>query len=141
MTLPKIVISRCFIKPVRYDGTQVADPFVTKLLPYIEILDICPEVGMGLSIPRKKIVVLLEGGEKRLLQPETGIDFTSAMQNFTQETLKGLSDVDGFLLKAKSPSCGVGSTKLYQNGRVIKKNLWILCRSNKKDFSIFTSGR
>lgn len=134
MNKPRLVLSRCFLKPVRYDGGRVIDPFVERLKNYIEVIDICPEVGLGLSVPRERIIIVLEGDEKRLIQPDTGKDLTEEMLQFSEKTLQALPEVDGFILKAKSPSCGVGSTKLYKDNKFFKKTYGFFASAVKSTF-------
>ncbi|MFN4132478.1 MAG: DUF523 and DUF1722 domain-containing protein, partial [Caldimicrobium sp.] len=131
---PRIVLSKCFLKAVRYDGGRVYDDFVDKLINFVEVIEVCPEVGMGLTVPRERLIIKLEGNSKRLFQPDTGKDFTEAIQKFSQEFLKMLSEIDGFLLKAKSPSCGVSSTKLYKEDKVIKKTSGFFAAFAKKAY-------
>lgn len=118
---PRIVLSQCFSKAVRYDGGRIWDDFIEKLKKYVEVIEVCPEVGMGLGIPRERLVVMQRGENKILFQPDTGRDYTEDIKRFSQAFVKKLPEVDGFILKAKSPSCGVGSTKLYIEGVVAKK--------------------
>lgn len=118
---PKILLSRCYSEPTRYDGGIVNDAFINKLKQYIDFINVCPEVEIGLGVPRKRLIVVKTENSKRFLQPETGEDFTERIIKFAEETLASLPEVDGFILKAKSPSCGVGSTKLYRNGLVVGK--------------------
>jgi uncharacterized protein YbgA (DUF1722 family) len=54
-----------------------------------------------------------EGGEPRLLQPATGGDHTEAMREFCDRFLEEVGEVDGFLLKGRSPSCGPVDVKIY----------------------------
>lgn len=58
---PKIVLSSCLnLEPVRYNGEIIKDPFVIKLREYCEIISVCPEVSIGLGVPRDKIIVYKE---------------------------------------------------------------------------------
>ncbi len=116
---PKIVISRCFFEYVRYDGGTVLDPFVEKLKNYVDFITVCPEVDIGLGVPRQRIIIVKDGENKRLIQYQTGIDLTEKMEEFSKGFLSKLENVDGFLLKSKSPSCGVGTTKLYLREQVV----------------------
>lgn len=118
---PKIILSRCFSEPVRYNGEMINDEFVSKLIKFVEYIKICPEIEIGLGVPRKRIIVVEEKGQKRLFQPETGLDFTEKMLTYGKEMLKSLNGIDGFVLKAKSPSCGVGTTKIYKGNVVAGK--------------------
>lgn len=134
MIKPKVLMSRCFFQPVRYNGGIVNDDFVNKLKEYTEFIDVCPEVEIGLGIPRQRLIVMEEGNEKKFFQPETGRDFTNLILQFAKKTLNSLAEIDGFVLKAKSPSCGVGSTKLYKNGAIAGKTYGFFAEEVKKTF-------
>jgi uncharacterized protein YbgA (DUF1722 family)/uncharacterized protein YbbK (DUF523 family) len=49
----------------------------------------------------------------RLVQPSSGRDVTGPMATFAAAFVAGLGPVDGFLLKARSPSCGLKDVKVY----------------------------
>jgi uncharacterized protein YbgA (DUF1722 family)/uncharacterized protein YbbK (DUF523 family) len=121
MPKPKIVLSSCFLKPNRYNGEIVHNDFIEKLKPYIDYIDYCPEVDIGLGIPRPRIIIIEDEKGKRLIQPETGRDLTEKMNEYVNNVIKGLNNIEGFILKAKSPSCGVSSAKVYKNGIIIGK--------------------
>ena len=111
---PVVVVSKCItFEPVRWDGQIIADEFVEKLKPYVNFVPVCPEVGIGLGVPRDPIRIVLVDGEKRLLQPATGLDFTDKMKEFSESFLDSLDAVDGFILKSGSPSSGFKNVKVY----------------------------
>jgi uncharacterized protein YbgA (DUF1722 family)/uncharacterized protein YbbK (DUF523 family) len=87
---------------------------VKDLQPFIEFITVCPECDIGLGIPRDPIR-LINGEKLRLVQPATGEDITEKMQVFVNGFLNNLLAVDGFILKAKSPSCGLGTTKVFES--------------------------
>ncbi len=110
---PRIVVSRCLgFAACRYDGSVIRDPVVSSLAPYVEFLPVCPEVEIGLGVPRPP-VRLVGKIDPRLVQPDTGKDWTLAMQEFSSLFLEGVKDVDGFILKNRSPSCALRDAKLY----------------------------
>jgi uncharacterized protein YbgA (DUF1722 family)/uncharacterized protein YbbK (DUF523 family) len=111
---PRLVLSRCLeLDKVRYNGEKIAYDFVREIEPFVELVPICPEVEIGLGVPRDPIR-LIEGEDgSRLYQPSTGRDLTSEMQDFSDSFLSALPPVDGFLLKNRSPSCGISDVKLY----------------------------
>jgi len=112
---PRIVISRCLnIEPVRYNGGIINDEFSKKLLDHVEYIAVCPEVDIGMPVPRPTVLLYKKGEQIRMIEPNSMKDYTDEMLNFSEAFLKSLGEVDGFLLKAKSPSCGVKDTKLYQ---------------------------
>lgn len=111
---PQVVVSKCLgFAACRYNGQVIPDPFVEQLRPFVDFLPVCPEVEIGLGVPRPPIRVILRSGERRLVQPETGRDVTEAMERFAASFLAGLPAVDGFILKNRSPSCGIKDVKLY----------------------------
>lgn len=113
---PKIVLSACLnLEPVRYNGKCIRDEFVLKLKKYCEFITVCPEVEIGLPVPRDKIIVYKKGKELGLYQPSKRVDLTDKMIEFSEKFLNSLTDVDGFLLKSKSPSCGVSGTLVYKD--------------------------
>lgn len=134
MIKPKILLSRCFNEPVRFNGGIVRDEVVEKLKPFIEPMYICPEVEIELGIPRPKVILVKEGDQKRFFQVDTKRDLTEKFLEFTKKIKPTLEKVEGAIFKSKSPSCGVGSTKLYHKGVVIGKTDGLLSESIKADF-------
>ena len=111
---PVVVVSKCItFEPVRWSGQKIANDFVEKLKPYVDFIPVCPEVEIGLGVPRDPIRIVLLNGEKRLLQPATGLDFTEKMKSFSESFLDSLNGVDGFILKSGSPSSGFKNVKVY----------------------------
>ncbi|MFW6123955.1 MAG: YbgA family protein [Acidobacteriota bacterium] len=114
---PNIVLSECInFKPVRFDGGIIKDPFANTLDQHVNYLPVCPEMAIGLGVPRDRVKVVRKNKKNfRLIQPKTGLDLTKKMSRFSEEFLNSLEEIDGFLLKSKSPSCGVSGTKTYAN--------------------------
>lgn len=113
-TRPIIVVSTCLeFEPVRWDGQMVSEPFVRALKEYVDFIPVCPEVGIGLGVPRKPVRVVDSGEGRRLIQLETGRDLTQKMTQFARSFLSSLPDVDGFIMKSRSPSSGIKDVKIY----------------------------
>jgi uncharacterized protein YbgA (DUF1722 family)/uncharacterized protein YbbK (DUF523 family) len=111
---PTILVSRCIeFDHCRYNGLTISSDVVRALMPYVEFVPVCPEVEIGLGIPRDPIRVASIGGVRRLVQPSTGADVTAAMNRFTASFLESLRVVDGFILKSRSPSCGIKDVKVF----------------------------
>jgi uncharacterized protein YbgA (DUF1722 family)/uncharacterized protein YbbK (DUF523 family) len=122
---PIIVISKCIgFDPCRYNGEMLRDKFVTRLEPHVEFLCVCPEVEIGLGIPRAPVRIVSSGDSFKLIQPSSGLDLSEAMREFNRDFLEALKEVDGFILKSRSPSCGFTDVKVYsgpEKGPVIDK--------------------
>lgn len=118
---PRVVVSQCLgFAPCRYDGSVIPDAVVEALKPHVEFLPVCPEVEIGLGVPRPPIR-LVQGTPVRLVQPDTGRDLTAEMQAFSRKFLESLSGVDGFILKNRSPSCALRDAKIHasENGPAV----------------------
>ena len=79
----------------------------------MQFITVCPEVEIGLGVPRDPIRVVVHNRKLRLVQPATKADVTERMVDFCNTFLNSLGDVDGFLLKSRSPSCGIKEVKIY----------------------------
>lgn len=134
MIKPKIVLSRCFNEPVRYNGGKIDNNFINILKKYIEYIDFCPEVDIGLGVPRKRLMIIKDNSSKRLVQEETGFDLTEKMKEYCEMVSNSIKDVDGFILKAKSPSCGVGTANLYKNNSIIGRTYGFFAEKIKEKF-------
>ena len=111
---PRIVVSRCLgFDSCRWNGEKIRDEFVERLGAFVEFQTVCPEVEIGLGVPREPVRVVKSGDELLLMQPATGGDFTHAMRSFCEGAIGAMKGVDGFLLKSRSPSCGMKDVKLY----------------------------
>ncbi|WMW22396.1 DUF523 and DUF1722 domain-containing protein [Methanolobus mangrovi] len=110
---PIIVISKCLgFAACRYDGEIIPFPLVRSMRAYVDFIDVCPECEIGLGVPREPISIIL-GDKKRLIQAATGLDLTDKMEAFARSYLGKLDDFNGFILKSKSPSCGIGTSKVF----------------------------
>ena len=107
---PRIMVSRCLgLDSCRFNGGTISFPFIEVLGRWAEILDICPEMELGLGVPREPLRLVREAGEEelRLMQNATELDLTEGMLRLAEESVERSMPLDGFLLKSRSPSCGV----------------------------------
>jgi uncharacterized protein YbbK (DUF523 family)/uncharacterized protein YbgA (DUF1722 family) len=111
---PKIVVSKCLeFDACRYDGQLITNKYIKMLKEFIDFIPVCPEVEIGLGTPRDTIKVVNNKDGKILFQPSTNTDLTKKMKTFSDGFLGQLENVEGFILKSKSPSCGLKSAKMY----------------------------
>ncbi|WP_100408092.1 YbgA family protein [Bacillus solitudinis] len=111
---PKVVVSQCLeFSACRYNGDKIKDEMIVGLQPFVEFIPVCPEIEIGLGTPREVIRLVVKGDETRLVQPKSGQDLTMEMTEFSRDFLTALEEVDGFLLKGRSPSCGITDAKVY----------------------------
>lgn len=113
---PRVVVSKCLgFAQCRWNGLTIRDQFVDRLGEHVDYVPICPEVEIDLGVPRDPVRIVQDGNTMRLMQPATEKDYTDRMIAFCSTYLKDLSDVDGFILKSRSPSCGIKEVKIYRS--------------------------
>ena len=106
---PRLGISACLAgREVRHDGRHKRSDFLTgALAPHVELVPVCPEVEIGLPVPRDTLQLVGGRDRPRLIEGATGRDHTASMERWASARIGGLADLDGFALKKGSPSCGV----------------------------------
>lgn len=113
--VPKVLVSRCLgFAACRYDGQLLKNSLVEQLQAHVEMLPVCPETDCGLGIPRAPIRICQAGEGCVVYQPATGLDVTSQLQSAIDAVFAAHPQVDGVVLKSKSPSCGLFDAKIYQ---------------------------
>ncbi len=111
---PTVVVSKCLgFAACRYNGQVIPDEFVHKMKQHVDFIPVCPEMETGLGVPRPPVRIVMDGDRKILYQPSTGRELTLEMQDFSARFLESLEQVDGFILKNGSPSCGPRNVKAY----------------------------
>jgi uncharacterized protein YbgA (DUF1722 family)/uncharacterized protein YbbK (DUF523 family) len=113
----RVGISACLLgQEVRYNGGHKRDAFLTDTFGrYVEWVAVCPEVELGMGTPRPPIRLERWGEEIRLVMPTTGEDYTDTMRAWAGRRAEDLAamDLDGYVLKKDSPSCGMERVKVY----------------------------
>ena len=116
---PKVSISKCLgFGKCRFDGSMISSNEVEQLKEYVDFLPLCPEMGMGLPAPRESLRLIRDkkNEEKnRLVTTKGGVDMTEEMLEFSKSAFTQLLEFqpNGFLLKSRSPSCGIKEVRLY----------------------------
>jgi formate dehydrogenase accessory protein FdhD len=107
----RIGISSCLLgDEVRFDGGHKRDAILIETLdPYVEWVRVCPEVELGLGVPREPVRLVSARAGTRMIGVQTRIDHTDAMREYARRRVAELvrADLSGYVLKAKSPSCGL----------------------------------
>lgn len=131
-------ISACLLgEQVRFDGGHKRFSFATEeLAPFMRFEPVCPEMAIGLPSPRPALrLVEGESDEPSLrFSQGQGSEVTAEMQAFSAEKIKQLSHLCGYLVCAKSPSCGMERVRVYQpdNGNNRKAGTGIFTRELMK---------
>ncbi len=122
----RLGISSCLLgSNVRYDGGHQLDRFLRDTLgPYVDYVPVCPEVEMGLPIPRPTLRLVGEPDAQRLVFSNSGEDVTERMTDWARKRLVELEQegLCGFVFKSRSPSSGMARVKLYDRNGIPNKN-------------------
>jgi uncharacterized protein YbbK (DUF523 family) len=114
-----IGVSACLLgERVRYDGGHKRNAFLLEeLASHVRFVPVCPEVGIGLGVPRETIRLVRRGDRVRLLG-SAGADHTDAMRRWAGTVMGELreQDLSGFVLKKGSPSCGLERVRVWDEG-------------------------
>ena len=100
---------------MRWDGGHKRERFLTDVLaPFVEWVPVCPELELGMGVPREPVSLALEAGELRLRGNASGEDWTARMRAFASQRARELeaAELCGYVLKKDSPSCGMERVKV-----------------------------
>ena len=116
----RVGASACLLgESVRFDGGHCRDRFVLgALAPFVELAPACPEVELGLGIPRAALRLEASDDGPRLVQPRSGADLTDDLAALAAS--RDLSALDGYVVKKGSPTCGLERVRVYRGGHAQK---------------------
>jgi uncharacterized protein YbgA (DUF1722 family)/uncharacterized protein YbbK (DUF523 family) len=113
----RLGISACLLgQQVRYDGGHKLDHYLVDTLGrYVEWVPVCPEVEMGLPIPRETMHLVGDPDSPRLIAPKSGADHTERMTAWARARVEKLAGegLHGFVFKKDSPSSGLYRVRVY----------------------------
>ena len=123
--LPRVGISSCLLGHlVRYDGGHKRDPFAAGALgDRVELVPVCPEVEVGMGVPREPVELRRLGRGVQMVGVESGTDHTAAMKRFAERRAAELEalGLSGYVFKKNSPSCGPRGVPVHGRGGTSRK--------------------
>ena len=113
--IPLVAVSSCLLgEKVRYDGTDKYCASLSELAGQIRLVAVCPEVEIGLGIPRQPIQLVAADGEIRVRGVEDRtLDVTDRLLICAEEVVNRLAVISGYIFKSGSPSCGIKNAMVY----------------------------
>jgi uncharacterized protein YbgA (DUF1722 family)/uncharacterized protein YbbK (DUF523 family) len=106
----RVGVSACLLgQQVRYDAGHKLDRFIAEVLPhYFELVPVCPEVAIGLGVPRPPIHLVGDPERPRAVGvKDAAKDYTEPLMAYGVQVAGELADISGYIFKSKSPSCGM----------------------------------
>jgi uncharacterized protein YbgA (DUF1722 family)/uncharacterized protein YbbK (DUF523 family) len=122
----RLGISTCLLgERVRFDAGHKLDRYLTGTLGcFVEWVPVCPEVEIGLPIPRESMRLVGDPEAPRLIAPKSGTEYTDRMKAWAHRRLEELAAMDlcGFVAKKDSPSSGLFRVKVYNEHGMAQRN-------------------
>lgn len=137
----RIGISSCLLgEKVRWDGGHKRDRFITDTLGgYFEWVPVCPELEVGMGVPRETVRLTGTPESPRMVGVKSGRDWTAPMRDHCRERVRGLEkmDLSGYILKSDSPSCGMERVRVYpEKGTATRKGVGTFARALMEHFPL-----
>jgi uncharacterized protein YbbK (DUF523 family) len=116
---PTVGISSCLLgEKVRFDGESKLHPIIVDIIgPHVEWVPICPEVEVGMGVPREPVNLVGSLEFTELLTVQSRINWSAKMNKYSRPKIQSLKKypLNGFIFKSASPSCGLGEVKVFKN--------------------------
>ncbi|RKZ17567.1 DUF1722 domain-containing protein [bacterium] len=116
----RIAVSSCLLgENVRYDGDHRRDDWITDTLArQVTLVPVCPEVEVGMTVPRETVQLAGDPQAPRMVATESGTDWTAPMNRYAGKRVRKLEsdNICGYIFKARSPSCGLARVKVVGAG-------------------------
>lgn len=126
MKRPVVVVSGCLLgEEVRFNRGHCRNRIVTELLRgQAEIVSVCPEVAVGMGVPRPTLKLVERDGTTRLVESKLDIDWTDRMNAYATavQNQYGPNAIHGFVLKSKSPTCGMERVPKSRGPNTVKRD-------------------
>lgn len=115
----QIGISSCLLgEEVRFDGGHKRSNFcVQEVGRVVKFISVCPEMAIGMGSPRPSIRLVKDEGSIYLQSRDGSIDVTQKMSQFSIKKAQELNYLSGYIVCAKSPSCGMERVVEYKKGK------------------------
>jgi uncharacterized protein YbgA (DUF1722 family)/uncharacterized protein YbbK (DUF523 family) len=122
----RVGISSCLLgEAVRFDGGHKHDRFLTDQLgPFVEWVPVCPELELGMGVPREAVNLRRDGDRLRMVGTQSGRDWTEAMEAFAARRVRALAKLElcGYVLKKDSPSCGMERVRVREPSGLARRD-------------------
>ena len=129
----RVGVSACLLgQEVRYDGGHKRDRFLMDGLgPFVEWVPVCPEMEIGLGVPRPPIRLEGDAEAPRLVDPRSGEDHTAWMRRYASSRVATLTRLQlaGYVLKKDSPSCGMERVRVHTSGATVRTGVGLFARA------------
>lgn len=132
-----IGISSCLLgEKVRFDSGHKKNSYITSVLAdYFNFMSFCPEVSIGLGIPRETIRLVSIDDKTRCVGTKTSdLDVTEQLYESAEKRKRWHEELCGYILKKDSPSCGMERVKVYKEDMPSRKGIGLYAERLMQNF-------
>lgn len=118
---PKLGVSACLMGvEVRFNGGHKESHLLTRALTeYFDFVPACPEVAIGMGIPREAIRLVGDPEHPQAVgSVHHAMNVTEQLADYGEHMATEMSDICGYIFMQKSPSCGLERVKVYRDNGV-----------------------
>jgi uncharacterized protein YbgA (DUF1722 family)/uncharacterized protein YbbK (DUF523 family) len=133
----KIGVSSCLLgENVRFDAGHKKNAFITGMLnDYFNFVPFCPEMHIGLGVPRETIRLSLVDDQVRCIGTKSSsLDVTDKLTVAAEEQSHWHQELSGYILKKDSPSCGMERVKVYRKNAADRIGVGIYAKKLMENF-------
>ncbi|GGI69870.1 YbgA family protein [Shewanella gelidii] len=134
----QIGISGCLLgQEVRFDGGHKASHYCQKeLVDHFRFVPICPEMAIGMGAPRKSVRLVREGEVIHIRSADGSLDVTEQLNRYSEDKVSQLDFLGGYILCAKSPTCGMERVTEYKpnSNDGVREGIGVFARELMKQY-------
>ena len=113
-----LAVSSCLLgMNVRYDGNSKQHSFISSVLnKHFDLFPVCPEVAIGMGVPRPPIQLRIIGNEIHAIRiDDHDVDVATSLQAYARQLVTHVGTFCGYIFKSRSPSCGISDTEIFSD--------------------------
>lgn len=133
----KVGVSSCLLgQKVRYDGDDKYSEVIARTLAEtFELVPFCPEVEIGLGVPREPIKLIESSSGLRCIGTlSDDLDVTDKLAGYADQQRPLHRGLCGYIFKARSPSCGLQGVPVWLGQRSQPTGIGIYSARLRRNF-------
>lgn len=132
-----IGVSSCLVgEKVRFDGGHKQNRYVLDTLgQYFSYRPFCPEIAIGLGVPRETIrLIEIDGRIEAIGNKTADLNVTAPLIRCADEQQSWHREIFGYIVKKDSPSCGMERVRVYQGEQPQRKGVGLYTQTMAQNF-------
>ncbi len=130
-------ISSCLIgEKVRFDGGHKQNRYILDTLGnYFSFRPFCPEMAIGLGVPRETIrLVSIDGHAEAVGNKNAHLNYTQPLVEIAEQQQDWHRQIFGYIVKKDSPSCGMERVRVYHNDQPQRNGVGLYTETLMRNF-------